>query len=188
MMAVTHDIPVRLETQRLILRCPRAGDGEIVYASIAESLDDLRKFPASQPWVVAEQSAALSEARCRDAETAYIARVAFPMMVLLKHSGEHVGNVGIHTVDWAAQKCAVGYWCRSGFTGNGYITEALIAVTQFAFTQLEMRRVEAHCDELNVASWRVCERARFTFRHTVRDEAAHASGSGGNTRVYAANG
>jgi RimJ/RimL family protein N-acetyltransferase len=159
----------------------------MVYASIAESLADLRQFPASQPWVMAEQSEEASEIRCVEAEKAYLARVAFPMVVLLKHSGGHAGNVGLHTIDWSVPKCEVGFWCRSGLKGNGYITEALIAITSFAFTHLDMHRVEACTDELNVASWRVCERARYAFVGTRRD-AEHADGIvERRTRIYAAN-
>jgi RimJ/RimL family protein N-acetyltransferase len=184
------DIPLKLETERLILRCPHAGDGEMVYASIAESLADLRQFPASQPWVMAEQSAGASEIRCLEAEKAYLARVAFPMVILLKPAGGHAGNVGLHTIDWSVPKCEVGFWCRSSLKGNGYITEALIAITSFAFTHLDMRRVEACTDELNVGSWRVCERARYSFVKTRQENNVNADAANSTERrirIYAAN-
>ena len=38
------DVPERIETDRLILRCPRPGDGAVVNAAVCESLDALRPF------------------------------------------------------------------------------------------------------------------------------------------------
>ncbi|MBI3229033.1 MAG: hypothetical protein HYZ45_02250 [Burkholderiales bacterium] len=50
------NLPDHLETSRLHMRVPRAGDGAQVYAAVCESLPALRQFTASLPWVVGEQS------------------------------------------------------------------------------------------------------------------------------------
>ena len=34
------DVPDAFETERLIVRCPRPGDGRLVYEALVESLDD----------------------------------------------------------------------------------------------------------------------------------------------------
>jgi len=41
------DVPERLETERLILRCLQPGDGAVVNAGVSSSLDALRPF---MPW------------------------------------------------------------------------------------------------------------------------------------------
>ena len=48
------DLPLSVETTRLLLRPPQAGDGDRLYAAVAESLPVLRRFLAAVPWVAAE--------------------------------------------------------------------------------------------------------------------------------------
>ncbi|MFM2446376.1 MAG: hypothetical protein RI936_823, partial [Pseudomonadota bacterium] len=50
------ELPGHIDTRRLHLRVPRAGDGAALYAAIVESLPELRRFLASLPWVAAEPS------------------------------------------------------------------------------------------------------------------------------------
>ena len=49
------DIPEQFETERLLMRAPRAGDGAVVNTSLLETLDDIRRFPASMPWAMEGQ-------------------------------------------------------------------------------------------------------------------------------------
>jgi hypothetical protein len=39
---ILRDIPEQLESERLVIRCPRPGDGSAIHEAIAESLDELR--------------------------------------------------------------------------------------------------------------------------------------------------
>lgn len=55
------DIPDAFETERLIVRCPRPGDGRLVYEALVESLDALCRFPASLPWPLEARYARVSE-------------------------------------------------------------------------------------------------------------------------------
>lgn len=50
MQPILLDVPNTLYTERLIIRCPRAGDGQKVFDATIDSLDALREFPASLPW------------------------------------------------------------------------------------------------------------------------------------------
>ena len=61
---VLIDLPTSIETERLLMRPPQAGDGAMLYAAITESLPELRRFLASLPWVAAEQSIESSEVYC----------------------------------------------------------------------------------------------------------------------------
>lgn len=55
----------------------------------------------------------------------------------------------------------IGYGLRPGFCGNGYMTEAVGAVSEWALTQEGVTRVEAETDENNTASQGVLLRAGF---------------------------
>jgi hypothetical protein len=60
---VLLDIPDQLETQRLLVRAPRPGDGAVINASFLETLDDLRRYPASMSWAMEDQP--VGGRRCR---------------------------------------------------------------------------------------------------------------------------
>lgn len=182
---ILREVPEQLETDRLLIRCPRAGDGATVHASVVESLAALRAFPASMPWALQEPSVDASEQYCREGAAFYRLRTSLPMLLFLKGTQVHVGNSGLHRLGWSVPKCEIGYWGHSRFAGQGFITEAVKAITEFAFQHLGMRRVEALPDEANLPSCRVCERAGYTLEGTIRHERVGPGGDLRNTRVYA---
>ena len=51
-----------------------------------------------------------------------------------------------------AQAASVGYWIGERFARQGYMTEAVLAVVEFAFEELGLHRVEAACLPENDAS------------------------------------
>lgn len=55
------------------------------------------------------------------------------------------------------------YWISTPYWGNGYCTEALEAVIQFAANELSIHRIFAQCFERNYSSRRVLEKAGMTF-------------------------
>lgn len=54
-----------------------------------------------------------------------------------------------------------GYWIGAGFTGLGYMTEALRLGLRRSFTTLGLHRVEANIQPQNLASRRAVEKAGF---------------------------
>ena len=182
---VLRDVPTRIETARLVLRCPEPGDGAVVYAGVSDSLATLRQYPASLPWALFEPSIEASETYCREGQAKYLLRTEMPMLIFLKHGNVYVGGTGLHTFDWSVPKAETGYWVRSGYLGQGIASEAVLAVISFALTRLGMRRVEALPDEENLASCCVCERVGMKLEGTLRNERIEPSGKLRSTRVYA---
>jgi RimJ/RimL family protein N-acetyltransferase len=182
---VLLDIPDRIETGRLLLRAPRPGDGAMVNASVLETLNDLRRHPASMPWAMEEQPVGATEEYCRRGAANWIIRADFPMLALRRDGGEHAGNVGLHRFNWDTRVFEVGWWCRRRFQGRGLITEAARALVEFAFTHLGARRVWCACDEENAASWRVAERLGFEHEGTLKGERCDPDGTRRSMRVYA---
>lgn len=182
---VLLDIPDHLETERLLLRAPRPGDGAIVHASIVETLDDLRRYPASMVWALEEPSLAKAETFCRRSAANWILRADFSMLMFRRDDGEHAGNCGLHRFDWSTRVFEIGWWCRKRSQGQGLITEAASAMTEFAFRELGARRVWCNTDEDNERSWRVAERLGFEHEGTHRSERCDPDGTRRSMRVYA---
>jgi RimJ/RimL family protein N-acetyltransferase len=183
---VLLDIPDHLETARLLLRAPRPGDGGILNASVLETLDDLRRYPASMIWAMDPQPVHRTEEFCRRGAANWIIRADFPMLLFRRDTGEHAGNCGLHRFNWETRVFEIGWWCRKRFQGQGLITEAAAAVTAFAFGHLGARRVWCCADEENERSWRVAERLGFDHEGTLKGERCDPDGTRRTMRVYAA--
>lgn len=184
-LPVLIEVPETIDTPRLTLRAPRTGDGGVLLAAIAESLAELRRFPASLPWAVADPTPASVEAYCREAQANFVARRDLPYLIVERASGTLVGCTGMHRMNWTVPKFEIGYWGRTSAHGRGFVTEATVALAQLAFDRLGAARVEIIVDEDNVRAWRVCERAGFTLEGTLRHERREPGGRLRNSRIYA---
>jgi RimJ/RimL family protein N-acetyltransferase len=180
------EVPDRLETERLVLRCPRPGDGPAVNAAVCASLEGLRPW---MPWARAAPSADESEAYCRRMQAKFLLRDDLVLLVFERGSdgpdGPVLGAVGLHRIDWAARCFEIGYWRRSGLEGFGIVTEAVDALARMAFDRLQARRLEIRMDDDNERSWRLAERLGFTFEALLRRNASTPLGDGRSTRIYA---
>ena len=52
----------------------------------------------------------------------------------------------------------LGYIFNPAFQNNGYATESTYGLIQYGFEHLGVHRVIAHCNPINIASWRVLEK------------------------------
>ena len=64
----------------------------------------------------------------------------------------------------------IGYGLREGFCGNGYMTEALKAVSDWALTQEGVMNIIAETTDENEASKKVLQRAGFQFSGNYGEE------------------
>ncbi len=179
------DIPTSLATGRLDMRPPHSGDGPLLHAAIVESLTELRHFLAALPWVAEEQSVESAEIHCRNAQSKFIARTEMPFFLFDRQSGQLVGCVGLYRPDWSVPKFEVGYWCRTSHTGQGFVTEAVRAVTALAFEALGAVRVELITDEENTPSRHVAEQTGFMLEGTRVNDRRAPDGTLRSTCMYA---
>jgi RimJ/RimL family protein N-acetyltransferase len=175
------DFPDQFETERLLIRAPRAGDGPAVAAAIGESYAELAPW---MPWATPDPDVDETEANLREALARWIKREDLRLNLYRKADGAFVGGSGLHRIQWQVPRVEIGYWCRTRFTGQGYITEAVHAITAFACDALGARRVEIRCDALNLRSRRVAERAGFTLEATLRQDDRALSGELRDTLVF----
>ncbi len=179
------DIPERIETERLVLRPPRAGDGARLNAAVLASLDELIPW---MPWAAKAPTREESELIARKAHAQFEARSDLVYSMFRKEAdgreGEIVGGTGLHRHDWTVPRFEIGYWRRTGCEGRGYATEAVQAMTRLAFDVLGARRVEIRMDDQNVASWRLAERCGYTLEGLLRLDSITPAGLPRSTRVY----
>lgn len=179
------DLPSEIATPRLLLRPPRAGDGNALHRAIVESLPELRRFLVSLPWVAAEQTIASAETYCRTACANFIARKDLPFLMFEKDTGTLVGATGLHRTVWSTPRTEIGYWARVSRWGQGFVTEAVGAVADYAFAHIGAARIDIVTDEANVASRRVAERCGFALEAILRHERRAPDRTLRNTCLYA---
>lgn len=177
------DFPDSFESERLVIRAPRMEDASDALHAIQRSLEGLRKW---MPWAQPEPELYMTEENLRKAIANFITRQDLRFHIYHKETGEFVGSSGLHRIDWSIPKFEIGYWLSKDYQGNGYMTEAVQRIEQFAFEELGARRVEIRCDEANIKSRRVAERAGFVLEGVLKQDCLSPDGNVlRNTCIYA---
>jgi ribosomal-protein-serine acetyltransferase len=158
MHPVVKEIPDSFETDRLLVRATRQGDGKIVFQGIEDSRAELGAWMSWIADVSAEEDA---EVYVRQAAADYFLRNRFRMLLLHKTEHELVGSVGLHDVDWRIPSFEIGYWLCTRYAGCGYMTEAVNGITTFAHNVLGARRIAIRLDSENLKSKQVAIRAGY---------------------------
>jgi ribosomal-protein-alanine N-acetyltransferase len=83
--------------------------------------------------------------------------------------GAAVGAIGLHFKrDVYRRSAEIGYWLGEAYWGKGIMTEALMAVTDYAFSKFGLCRIYAGVFEGNVASMKVLEKAGYAFEARLK--------------------
>ena len=181
MNPILLDFPDSFDSERLTIRAPHYADAREIVTAVNESLDVLRPW---MPWAKEPAQVESTEARLRAAMARWITREDLLLHVYLKGTSTFVVGSGLHRIDWHAGKFEIGYWCRSAYVGNGYVTEAVNAITAFAFKQLQANRVEIRCDARNLRSAAVTRRCGFLQEAVLRHDAIGVDGDLRSTLLF----
>jgi RimJ/RimL family protein N-acetyltransferase len=83
--------------------------------------------------------------------------------------GQAAGGIGIDMgEDISARTGEFGYWLGERFWGRGIMSAAVRAVADYAFSQLDVERLQAGVFEWNPASMRVLEKCGFLREGVLR--------------------
>ncbi|MGH2616717.1 MAG: GNAT family N-acetyltransferase, partial [Thermomicrobiales bacterium] len=93
-------------------------------------------------------------------------------------------STGLHDPNWELRSFEIGYWLRANAVGHGYMTETVRVLVDFAFGQLQARRIEINCDTHNERSRNVAERAGFILEGRLRNAMLTPQGEPGDWLVY----
>ena len=151
---------VVLRGERLYLRPPRRGD----YRQWAAVRGASREFLV--PWEPAWPEDALTRAcyrrRLRRASLDWREDLGYSFHLFERRQDRLLGGVALNNVRrGVAQSCSVGYWMGAPYARQGFMTEALAAVLDFAFEDLGLHRVEAACLPSNQPSRRLLGKMGF---------------------------
>lgn len=176
------DIPRQLDTERLWLRAPRPEDWQMIHEAVQDSLDNLRQWMA---WAVNGQTAEQTRQVTREMAARFEQRESLTYRLIRRSDQRLVGGASVFNFVWEVPRCEIGYWLRTDAQGHGYMTEAVNRLTEFAFANLGMQRVEIFCDARNRRSAAVAERAGYTLEAQLRHHRRATDGTLSDTRIYA---
>jgi ribosomal-protein-alanine N-acetyltransferase len=153
---------VRIETERMTLRLPMHGD--------YRDWSSLRLSGAQflQPWEPTWSQEHLSRKgftnRVYWAQRSVASETAVPLFLTRRADDALLGALTLDNIRRGpAQAGTVGYWIGAEHARQGYMREALAGVVHYAFTNLDLSRVEAACLPENIASRGVLEKAGFKY-------------------------
>ncbi|HEX3624936.1 MAG TPA: GNAT family N-acetyltransferase [Verrucomicrobiae bacterium] len=157
--------PETLNTARLLLRRPRRDDAPLVFSAYGQDAE-VTRYLSWQP-----------HKTLSDAQTAIERRLAgwqsgdeIPWMLCNRTDSKVVGAISA----WPKRNgIEIGYVLARQYWNRGFMTEAVQAVVEWAFTQPSVFRVWAVCDVENGASARVLEKAGFEREGILKSWAIH---------------
>jgi ribosomal-protein-alanine N-acetyltransferase len=157
------EIPI-IETERLLLRKITLNDVDDIfdYASIPELTTFVLWYPHKT------KSETFDFIKFTDEQ--FRNRLSIVWGILIKNENKLIGSIDLR--GWNTDnKCGdVGYAISKDYWNKGFVSEAMKAVIKFGFEQLQLNRIEAHCQKENIGSWRVMEKCGMKYEGTLREK------------------
>jgi len=187
MKPILMNLPMPIITPRLLIRPTQVNDGRGVNTAILESYEELHRF---MDWAKTKPSIGDSEEQVRLAAANWILKKNeepwLQLFIYDKTTGEFIGGTGYHHIIWEIPSVETGYWIRNSRAKQGLMTEAINAITQYAFKQLGVKRIAITCDLDNRRSQKIPEQLNYTLEATLKSNRKKPiTGEISDTLVYA---
>ena len=146
------------ETEHLLIRKFEPEDAQCLYKNHLE--EEVKK------WIPNESYADIEETQ--DAIRFYIdcvnnKHLPYVLAVESKETGELIGDTGINEVEGGSKEVEIGYGICKKYSGKGYATELLKAMTEFAVQTFGINVLYGCVMHGNNASVRVLEKNGYEF-------------------------
>ena len=152
-----------LQTERLQLRALVAADAR----ALMEIFSDPRvmRYWSTAPWTGLEQALGFIE-RSQDAMQS---GEALRLGMVRAGDSQLIGQCTLFSLSAQSRRAEVGYSMRADAWGQGHMHEALCALLDHGFGEMQLNRVEADIDPRNAASARSLERLGFAREGLLRE-------------------
>lgn len=160
-MAAYDSIALRCE--RLILRPLRGSDAADLFAIFSDAR--VTRYLSKPPWT---DIGSAHERIARDIESMSAGKYAC-FGIEEASGGRLIGECSLFNLVPQCRRAELGYTLAYEAWGKGYINEALVALLEFGFAQLDLNRVEADIDPRNLASAKTLERLGFAKEGHLRE-------------------
>lgn len=153
---------IRLETERLTLRPPMHADFRGWAALRKESKAFLT--PWEPTWAPDHLTRKSFTNRVYWTQRSISNGTAMPLFIIRRSDEVILGAITLdHIRRGPAQAGTTGYWIGEQFARQGYMREAIEAVVHYAFTALDLSRIEAGCLPENKPSRALLESCGYKY-------------------------
>lgn len=153
-----------IETERLILRKFNLKDVTSAFKNWASD-KEVQYFYREPVYETKEKT----EALLKDYIEKYKGLNYYRWAVILKESGECIGQIAYFFVDSENNSAEIEYCIGKHFQNKGYATEAAVNVIDFGFKKISLHKVQISHMGGNNKSKRVIEKCGFKYDGTLRD-------------------
>lgn len=160
-----HTAPLAFETEHLLIRRGRLSDANDLFEAARESIDEVYPF---LPWCHPGYEIDDSRKWLKSIEPAWNQGNTWSFMIRDKKNKRLLGGCGLNRID-EHPVANLGYWVRTTAVGHGIATEASLGLAAYAFTYLDMARLEIIMSTRNVASRRVAEKCRARYEGLMKN-------------------
>ena len=153
---------LRIETERLTLRPPVHSDFRHWSGLRRHSEEFLTPWEPS--WASDHLSRKAFTNRVYWAQRSVSSGSAVPLFLFRRSDLELMGAITLDNIRRGpAQAGTLGYWTGAAYARQGYMREAIGAMVHYAFTKLDLSRIEAACLPENTASRGLLESSGFKY-------------------------
>lgn len=160
--AIWQALPT-IEAERIRLR--RMTDGDIDGLFTIFSDPEVMRYWSFTPLVDRDAAADL----LKQTHELFQHRIMMKWGVALRESDQLIGTATLIHLDLTHHRTEIGYALARAYWGRGYIHEALRVLLEYAFSDLEMHRIEADVDPRNSGSIKTLERLGFKREGYLRE-------------------
>ena len=174
---------LRLERNRVYLRFPVQRDWRNWAALRAESRDFLA--PWEPTWAYDALTRGAFRRRLKMYKTEIRQGATYSFLIFRRIDDVLLGGITLSNLRrGVAQSATLGYWIGVPHGNQGYMTDSLAAILEFAFSRIGLHRIEAACLPANEASRRLLLRSGFREEGYAR-EYLRISGRWQDHQLYA---
>ena len=153
---------VQLETERMTLRPPVHGDFRQWAALRDTSAAFLQQWEPT--WAADHLTRKSFTNRVYWAQRSITNGTAVPLFMIRREDSAVLGAITLdHIRRGPAQAATTGYWIGESYARQGFMREAIEAVVHYAFSTLDLSRVEAGCLPENNPSRGLLEQCGFKY-------------------------
>ena len=118
--------------------------------------------PATRRWLRSAESPAAQRKSGREG-------TGTRWIISLKDGDDFIGEIGFYEYEKKHRKAEIGYKLAREYWRKGYMSEAMVAMLDYMYGNLDLNRVQALVDPRNPASFLLLEKHGFQKEGVLRD-------------------
>lgn len=167
------NVPYRIETARLVVRCYEPRDAPLLKDAVERSRDHLRPWMSWTP--AGSEPVEYVVQRLREFRAQFDRDENWIYGVFTPDESRIVGGTGLHPRGGDGS-LEIGYWVAADAARQGYTTEVAAVLTRVGFERLGLDRIDIQIEPANLASQGIPNKLGFVHEGTLRRRLVRSEG------------